>query len=94
MELFAVIVTQILTYATLALGSGVIASLLTQALKFEFILAPAKRWPRTVAAIVSRPQRWRSSLPTRCIRTCYGHRLGRIRYRNIHRGHPKLQPST
>ena len=53
MELFVAIVTQILTYATLALGSGVIASLLTQALKFEFILAPAKRWPRTVAAIVS-----------------------------------------
>ena len=53
MELFAAIVTQILTHATLTLGSGVIASLLTQALKFEFILAPAKRWPRTVAAIVS-----------------------------------------
>lgn len=53
MEVFVAIVTQILTYATLALGSGVIASLLTQALKFEFILAPAKRWPRTIAAIVS-----------------------------------------
>lgn len=53
MELTIAVITQILTYATLALGSGVIASLLTQALKFEFVLAPAKRWPRTVAAIVS-----------------------------------------
>ena len=53
MELFIEIVKQILTYGSLALASGVVTSLLTQALKFEFILAPAKRWPRVVAGIVS-----------------------------------------
>lgn len=53
MELFLEIVKQIITYGSLALASGVVTSLLTQALKFEFVLAPAKRWPRTVAAIIS-----------------------------------------
>lgn len=53
MELFLEVVKQIITYGSLALASGVVTSLLTQALKFEFVLAPAKRWPRTVAAIIS-----------------------------------------
>lgn len=53
MELFIEIVKQIMTYGSLALASGVVTSLLTQALKFEFILAPAKRWPRVVAGIIS-----------------------------------------
>ncbi len=53
MELFVQIVQQIITYGSLALASGVVASLLTQLLKFKFVLAPAKRWPRTVAGIVS-----------------------------------------
>lgn len=53
MELFIEIVKQVMTYAGLALASGVVTSLLTQALKFEFILAPAKKWPRVVAGIVS-----------------------------------------
>ena len=44
---------QVMTYAGLAVASGVITSLLTQALKWKFILAPAKRYPRTVAGVLS-----------------------------------------
>ena len=53
MELFIEVFKQIITYGGLALASGVVTSLLTQALKWQFILAPARRWPRIVAGIIS-----------------------------------------
>lgn len=47
------IVQQIFTVAAAALASGVVTSLLTQALKWKAIKVPAQKYPVAVAAVLS-----------------------------------------
>lgn len=53
MELLINVIQQISLYAGLVLGSGIITTLLTQALKWKAVLAPAKKYPRVVAGIIA-----------------------------------------
>lgn len=41
------------TLATLVVSGGVATSVVTELLKWKAFLAPAKRWPKTVAALLS-----------------------------------------
>lgn len=47
------VVQQIFTVAAAALASGIVTSLLTQALKWKAIKVPAQKYPVVVAAVLS-----------------------------------------
>lgn len=53
MELVIEIVKQILTLGSLALAGGVITSVFTELLKWEYIAVPATKYPKATAAVIS-----------------------------------------
>lgn len=52
-QIIQTVATQIFSIAAAALASGVVTSLITQALKWEAIAIPAERYPVPAAAILS-----------------------------------------
>ena len=53
MELVIEIVKQIITLGSLAIAGGMITSVFTEILKWQYIIIPASKYPKITAAVIS-----------------------------------------
>ena len=53
MDLTLSIISQVATISGVVLASGVLTSILTELMKLPFVLVPASKYPKTVAAVIA-----------------------------------------